>query len=185
MEQVSYKQRECSDTEKIESFLSQARTGVLGMSGKTYPYAVPVNFVWYDGAVYFHGMGSGKKEDILAEDPTVCFTVYREQGTVTDPVPCHADTAYMSVMIFGKAERLSDFNEAAAALQKLIDKYMPEYYSRPITGPLLERYRSSFDNRAVSVYRITPQDMTAKENLAPPDKIHHSHAKLKTSEEIS
>jgi len=123
-----------------------------------------MNYVWHNGSVYFHGMGSGKKEDLLSQNPPVCFTIYREQGTVTDPVPCHVDTSYMSVMIFGKAEKMSDKEEAAEVLQKLVDKYMPKYYSNPLTSTFIERYKSSLDGNAVSVYRITPQGMIAKEN---------------------
>ena len=174
MEQIRYKQRNCTDLQKIEMFLSTARTGVLGMVSGVYPYAVPMNFVWYNGAVYIHGMGSGKKEDILAQQPTVCFTVYQEHGTVTDPVPCHADTAYFSVMMLGKAEKVTHSQEAATALQKFLDKFVPKYYSQSLTGNLIEKYRSSHDDKAVSVYRITPQQVTAKENSAQADQLFSS-----------
>ncbi len=168
MEQIRYKQRICTDKEKIETFLLQARTGVLAMAGGEYPYAVPVNYVWHDGSVFFHGMGSGKKEDILSKNPPVTFTIYEEYGTVKHPMPCHADTAYMSVMFFGKAVKVTEPGEAAKVLQKLVDKFMPDFYGHPLTGNLIEKYRSSMDGRAVSVYRITPQEMTAKENSADP-----------------
>lgn len=171
MDQVRYIQRNCTDKEKIEAFLLRERTGVLGMASGIFPYAVPMNYVWHNGSVYFHGMGSGKKEDLLSQNPHVCFTIYREQGTVTDPVPCHADTAYMSVMLFGKAEKVIDSEEAAEALQKLVDKYMPKYYSNPLTSTFVEKYRSSLDGNAVSVYRITPQGMTAKENSVESGKL--------------
>ena len=164
MNQVRYTKRNCTDQKKIETFLLRARTGVLGMANGIFPYAVPVNYVWYNDFLYFHGMSSGKKENILSQNPLVCFTIYEEQGTVTDPVPCHADTAYMSVMLFGKAEKVTDPEEATAALQKLLDKYMPKYYSHPLTSTLIEKYRSSLDGNAVSVYRLMPQEMTAKEN---------------------
>ncbi|MGB8455881.1 MAG: pyridoxamine 5'-phosphate oxidase family protein [Anaerocolumna sp.] len=173
MEQIRYKQRICTDKEKIETFLIRTRTGVLAMSGGKYPYAVPLNYVWNDGVVYFHGMGSGKKEDILTKDPPVTFTVYQDYGTVKDPMPCHADTSYMSVMIFGKAVKVTEPEEAALVLQKLVDKFMPEFYGHPLTGNLIEKYRSSMDGRAVSVYRILPQEMTAKENSAEPERIFH------------
>ncbi len=61
MQQIRYTQRICTDKEKIDVFLAGARVGVVGLSAGDYPYAVPVNFVWHDGCVYFHGMGSGKK----------------------------------------------------------------------------------------------------------------------------
>jgi uncharacterized protein len=171
MDQVSYTQRNCTDKKKLEMFLSRARTGVLGMKNDIFPYVVPMNYIWHNGSVYFHGMGSGKKEKILSQNPPVCFTIYEEYGTVTDPVPCHADTAYMSVMIFGKSEKITDTEEATEVLQKLLDKYMPNYYSHPLTSTFIEKYRSSLDENAVSVYRIIPQEMTAKANVVKSDKL--------------
>nr|WP_092072041.1 pyridoxamine 5'-phosphate oxidase family protein [Dendrosporobacter quercicolus]NSL48690.1 pyridoxamine 5'-phosphate oxidase family protein [Dendrosporobacter quercicolus DSM 1736]SDM35824.1 hypothetical protein SAMN04488502_10442 [Dendrosporobacter quercicolus] len=171
MQQVSYLRRRCTDQGKIETFLLQARTGVIGMVSDNLPYAVPVNYLWHDGSFYFHGMGSGRKESILSRQPSVCITVYKEHGTVTDPVPCHADTSYMSVMIFGKAEKVTVADEGAAVLQKLLEKYLPKYYSHPLTGTLIEKYRSALDDNAVSIYRVTPQEMTAKENAAEPESL--------------
>jgi nitroimidazol reductase NimA-like FMN-containing flavoprotein (pyridoxamine 5'-phosphate oxidase superfamily) len=163
MSQIRYVQRDCSDKQKIEKFLLESRIGVIGMNGDEFPYAVPVNFVWNDGSLFFHGMGSGKKETILSSEPSVCFTVYEEYGTVTDPMPCHADTAYMSVMLFGKVEKVVDFDEAASILQNLMEKYTP--------ATLIEKYKSSFDGNAVSIYRLTPKNMTAKENKTDENKL--------------
>jgi len=171
MDQVRYTQRNCTDRAKIETFLLRVRTGVLGMTSDIFPYVVPVNYVWYKGSIYFHGMGSGKKENLLSQNPSVCFTIYEEHGTVTDPMPCHADTAYMSVMLFGKAEKVTDPEEASETLQKLVEKYMPKYYSNPLTRTLIEKYRSSLDGNAVSVFRITPQEITAKENSVESGKL--------------
>lgn len=171
MNRIKYVERECRDKQKIEKFLLDARTGVIGMNGDDFPYAVPVNFVWCDGSIYFHGMGSGKKETILSSESPICFTVYEEYGTVTDPMPCHADTAYMSVILFGKSEKVVDFEEAAFVLQKLIEKYTPGYYKHPLTSKMMEKYKSSFDGNRVSVYRLTPEYLTAKENHADENQI--------------
>ena len=172
MEQVvRYQQRNCTDRQKIENFILRSRIGVLGMNADPFPYAVPVNYVWHQGSIYFHGMGSGKKDEILARSPAVCFTISEEIGTVVDPVPCHADTAYMSVMVFGEAVKVTDVDDAAAVLQILVEKLMPKYYSQSLTGKFIEKYRSSHDNKGVSVYRITPRQMTAKENAVDPDKL--------------
>lgn len=170
-EEIRYKQRICSDQNKIMSFLSSARVGVIAMKAEEYPYAVPVNFLWKDGTVYFHGMGSGKKYDILLQSPNVCFTVYEEFGTVTDAVPCHSDTSYFSVMMFGRAEKVNDFEEGAEVLGLLVDKFMPGFYSQKISGLLVEKYRSSMDGNAVGIFRIHVEAMTAKENAAAPEKL--------------
>ena len=173
MNQVRYTQCDCQDTEKREAFLSRARIGVLGMAENSVLYAVPVNFVWYKGAIWFHGMGSGKKVDLLARNPSVCFTVFEEYGTVTDPVPCHADTAYLSVMIFGKAERITDFSVDSGALHALISKYMPGFYRQTLSPQFIEKYRSGLDGNGVAVYRLLPEEITAKENVAVPDALFH------------
>lgn len=175
MEQIRYKQRICTDEAKIEEFLTKTRTGVIGISGADYPYCVPVNYIWKNGAVYFHGMGSGKKTDLLAANKKVTFTVYEEIGTVKDAVPCHADTSYMSVMLFGTAEKVEDFSESAEVLQAIVEKFMPGFYKSKISEGLVEKYRSAHDNKAVGVYKIVPLERTAKENVAAEGDIFKGH----------
>ena len=164
MEQIKYEQRTCQDTDRTIRFLEEERVGVLGLFGEGYPYAVPVNYVWLDGCVYFHGSGGGKKIRLLAANPNVTFTVFREHGTVTDPVPCHVDTAYFSVMLFGQAKRVTDFTEAAEALQAILDKLTPGFYQQKIKPAVAEKYKSGVDGLPVAVYRIRPEHVTAKEN---------------------
>ncbi len=166
MEHIRYTQRICTDTAKIEEFLTKTRTGVIGIAGARYPYCVPVNYIWKNGAVYFHGLGSGKKIRLFEEHPEVSFTVYEEIGTVKDAVPCHADTSYMSVMLFGHVEKVEDFKECADVLQAIVDKFMPGFYQSKISSALAEKYRSAHDGKAVAVYKITPVEQTAKENVA-------------------
>ncbi|AIQ17628.1 pyridoxamine 5-phosphate oxidase [Paenibacillus sp. FSL H7-0357] len=166
MEHISYKQRDCRDQDKIVDFLTVARIGIVGIGGDAYPYAVPVNYVWHQGSVYFHGMGSGKKVRLLAEHPAVSFTVYREDSTLTDPVPCKADTAYFSVMLFGEAAKVTDMSEAAGVLQKILEKYTPGFYKQEMSERMVAKYRSSMDGNGVAVYRLTPVHLTAKENAA-------------------
>jgi len=166
MEQIRYIQRICTDENKIEKFLETARTGVLGIAGAEYPYCVPLNYIWKNGNIYFHGLGSGKKIDLLKENATVSFLVYQEIGTVKDEMPCHADTSYMSVMFFGVVEKLSDYKESAEILQSIVDKFLPQQYKGKITASLAEQYRSAFDKKAVAVYKMVPEYKTAKENVA-------------------
>ncbi|MDR3173773.1 MAG: pyridoxamine 5'-phosphate oxidase family protein [Treponema sp.] len=174
MEQINYKQRTCTDQEKIERFLTRSRVGVLGLKAGEYPYAVPLNYVWHGGTVYFHGMGSGKREAILREEPPVCFTVYDEYGVVKDKAPWHADTSYFSVMIFGRARKLSRPEESAAVLRLLVEKYMPGFYkdlADSVDPGFVEKYRSALDGNPVAVYALSPDLLSAKENGAAPDEL--------------
>ncbi len=173
MEQIRYKQRICTDEARIDEFLRKSRTGVIGISGANYPYCVPVNYIWKDGCIYFHGLSSGKKIDLLTEYPKVSFTVYEEVGTVKDPVACHADTSYMSVMVYGSAVKVEDSEEGAMVLQDIVEKFMPGFYKSKISSALIEKYRSSHDNKGVAVYKIIQEERTAKENVAAKEDIFH------------
>lgn len=168
MEQIRYRERIWADQTRIDAFLDRARVGIIGMDAGEYPYAVPVNYVMIDGAVYFHGMGSGKKVDLCDRGPQVCFTVYEEIATVNDSMPCHIDTSYFSVMITGRVARVEDPGEAARALQRLLDKFAPTRFPDAMNAALVKGYRSDMDGRAVAVYRIETASMTAKQNLVDP-----------------
>ncbi len=171
MEKIRYIQRNCTDRNKIEEFLQNTRIGVIGIHTGKYPYSVPVNYIWYRGAIYFHGMGSGKKNELLLQNPLVSFTVFEEYGTVKDPVPCHADTSYMSVMLFGTAVQIEDFEESADVLKQIMEKYMPDFYKSKMPASFVQKYRSSYDNKAVAVYKIVVEEITAKINEALQDDI--------------
>jgi len=161
---IRYWKRDCTDQTKIETFLTATKAGFLGLSDEQQqPYVVPLNYVWYQDAIYFHGADTGRKCDIMKQNARVCFTVSEEYGTIADPVPASTDTAYMSVMIFGHATRVTELDEATAALQAMLEKYVPGYYDQPLAKQHVAKYRSSL-NSEVAVYRIDPVHISAKEN---------------------
>ncbi|WP_028594275.1 pyridoxamine 5'-phosphate oxidase family protein [Paenibacillus assamensis] len=164
MDMVRYKIREVSDSDKIKAFLSKARIGHLGMVDGQLPYVVPLNFVWANEKLYFHGATGGRRNQVMSRNEEVCFTVCEEYGTITDPVPAKTDTAYMSVMIFGKAEPVDELDEATFMLQEMLHKYVPGYYNRPLSKQHVDKYRSAIFHGPVQVYRINPYHITAKEN---------------------
>jgi nitroimidazol reductase NimA-like FMN-containing flavoprotein (pyridoxamine 5'-phosphate oxidase superfamily) len=174
MEPINYKRRICEDTAKIESFLERSRVGILGLNAGEYPYAVPVNYIWLNGKIYFHGMGSGKRETLLQKEPRVSFTVYEEYGTAKDKVPWHADTAYFSVMAFGWARKVDNPNELAAALRSFTEKFMSDFYKERldlVSADFVKTYRSSLDGNLVAAYSIKPDWLSAKENTAAADDL--------------
>lgn len=128
------------------------------------PYALPVNYVYWNGKIYIHGMGSGKKNDVLAANPVVCFTVFEEFGTVADPVPAKCDTAYFSVVIFGEAVLVQDLEEKTLALKQFLEKFLPGFFKAPLSKSFVDHYRSGLDHKAAAVYCISPENLTAKEN---------------------
>lgn len=172
MDMVRYKIREVLDSNKIGAFLTKARIGHLGMVDGQLPYVVPLNYVWANKKLYFHGAAGGRRNQVMSANPEVCFTVCEEYGTITDPVPAKTDTAYMSVMIFGKAELVEELDEATFMLQEMLHKYVPGYYNRPLSKQHVDKYRSSIFHTSVQVYRIDPYHITAKENPIEEGKMY-------------
>jgi len=164
--------REVLDRSKVDDFLKKARIGHLGMVDGHLPYVVPLNFVWINEKFYFHGATGGRRNQVMDANPEVCCTVCEEYGTITDPVPAKTDTAYMSVMIFGKARPVDDLTEATHMLQEMMDKYVPGYYSRSLSRQHVEKYRSAVFGGPVQVYRIDPYHITAKENPVEEEKMY-------------
>lgn len=176
MARVRYQSREVTDMDKIEAFLRRVRIGHLGMADGPYPYVVPLNFVWMEGKLYFHGASGGRRNEVMAANPEVCFTVCEEYGTITDPVPAKTDTAYMSVILFGRAQPVEELDEATQLLQEMIHKYVPGYYNRPLSQQHVDKYRSSVFGGPVRAYRVEPYQITAKENGVEEDKMYRPSA---------
>ncbi len=178
MERIRYTQRICDDKEKINTFLSEKRVGTLSMCDKEgKPYAIPVNYVYWNSKIYIHGMGSGKKNNILETNTSVCFNVCEEFGTVTDSVPSKCDTSYFSVVVFGKALLVQDLDEKTQVLSQFLEKFVPDFFKNPLSKQFVDKYRSSLDNNAVAVYCINPEDLTAKENPIDMEHMFQAHSK--------
>lgn len=158
----------CNDNKQVNQFLSFARTGCLGLTDGENPYVVPLNFIWMNNSLYFHGAAQGRKINLIQANPNCCFTIYEDYGTMINPIPAKTDTAYMSVMLFGVLEEVSDLNEATAAMQAMLDKYVPGYYDNSLSQSHIEKYRSSLGSHTV-VFRLTPSVCTAKENQLNPE----------------
>ncbi|WP_075980643.1 pyridoxamine 5'-phosphate oxidase family protein [Bacillus massilinigeriensis] len=148
---------------EIEDFLSKAKTGYLGLSDENQPYVVPLNFIWTNSTIYFHGAAKGRKMDLIQNNNHACFTVSEDLGTMSNPIPAKTDTAYKSVMVFGKVEIVKNLEEATKAMQLLLDKYVPGYYQQPLSKTHVEKYRSSLGSRTC-VLKINIERLTAKKN---------------------
>lgn len=160
---------ECQDEEKINRFLLEGQTGYLGLSAQDFPYVVPLNYVWKEGNIYFHGASEGRKMDIIQENTNATFVVCENYGTMADVIPAKTDTAYFSVMLFGNIEIVQDLSESTSAMQQLLNKYVPGYYHAPVSKQHVEKYRSSMGSKTV-VLKLVPLTITAKENAMVEEK---------------
>jgi len=156
---------EMTEHQEIESFLEESSFGFLSMiraDGR--PGITPLNFVYANGAVYFHGSRIGEKMESIRHHPHVAFAVAKEYAIIpsyfTDPVmACPASAWYKSVIITGSIEVVEDVAEKASALEALMRKLQPEGGYEPIR-PDDPRYAPQL--KGVAVLKLVPNDITAK-----------------------
>lgn len=108
--------------EECEEVLASAPRGVLSVLGENgYPYGVPLNFMWHEGKLYFHGAREGHKLDALAAHDKASFTVLdegtREEGQWW--------LTFRSVIVFGRVRRIEDEARAREILMLIGQRYFP------------------------------------------------------------
>jgi len=154
-----------ADEQECIDFLEEKHDGVLTFSGADgWPKAVPLNYAWHDGAVYFHGSKQGEKMAGIASDPRAEFVVYQAHAFIpsyfTDPyLACPATVFFRSVRIRGTVAQVEEPAEKASALAALLRNMQPEGGHSPIDASD-PRYASSL--RGVAVMRLDPKSLTGK-----------------------
>lgn len=102
--------------------LERSEVGFLAVTRDTWPYCVPVNYVFYDGDIYIHSSTEGKKLDIIEANPPVCFTILGGYEYLRGECTC----VFESVIVYGKAWVINDADQKQKAYDALIAKYEPE-----------------------------------------------------------
>jgi nitroimidazol reductase NimA-like FMN-containing flavoprotein (pyridoxamine 5'-phosphate oxidase superfamily) len=146
-----------NDRAEMEAILHECPVGSLatvGLDGA--PYVVTVNYVYHDGKIYFHGAPAGTKMDNLAHDPRVCFEAHVVDRIVRATRAMEFSTRYRSVVVHGRAHRLTDPAAKEAALIALTARYAE---GQPFESPTEE------DVAATAVVEIEIDQMTSKRNI--------------------
>lgn len=147
-----------TDRKRIESILAVCQVGRVATCGPNGPMIKPVNFVYIDGAFYFHSALTGEKIDHIRANPKVCFEVDGEHEFIpatTDP--CKASYQYESVIATGEATFVEEPEEKVYVLNALMEKYQPKGGYKALTEKMAE---------TVAVIRIDVNKMTAKNSPA-------------------
>lgn len=85
--------------------LERNEVATLALAGDGgYPYAVPVNYSYADGRIYFHSATSGHKADAIAREPRASLCVI-DQAVV---VPERYTSEYRSAIVFGEITAIAD-----------------------------------------------------------------------------
>jgi nitroimidazol reductase NimA-like FMN-containing flavoprotein (pyridoxamine 5'-phosphate oxidase superfamily) len=115
--------------DRMVQFLLQEHIGRFVTIDKNgFPFVAPMNFVYFDSAVYVHGFPRGEKYENIMANSKYGFEVDRELAFLPSyffEPPTDAsktDTLCVSVVIKRTAELVADKEEKAAALNALMEK---------------------------------------------------------------
>jgi nitroimidazol reductase NimA-like FMN-containing flavoprotein (pyridoxamine 5'-phosphate oxidase superfamily) len=108
--------------DETRAVLERGKTGILAVIGdEGYPYTVPINYVFADGAIYMHSALTGHKIDAIRNCDKASFCVI----DADDVMPSDYSTNFRSVIAFGRARIIEDEQEKERTLRLLGDKYNP------------------------------------------------------------
>jgi nitroimidazol reductase NimA-like FMN-containing flavoprotein (pyridoxamine 5'-phosphate oxidase superfamily) len=151
--------RQVEDDGWIRALLERAPVGVLATVQDGQPF-VNSNLFVYDpeaDAIYLHTARSGRTRTNVEGDERVCFTVFEMGRLLPADQALEFSVEYAGVVVFGRASVVGEADEAARALQRLMDKYAP--HLRP--GADYEPATAD-DLRRTSVYRIAIDGWSGK-----------------------
>jgi hypothetical protein len=140
----------------MELLLERMPVGRLAVMTGEGPYVVALNYLFFEGAIYFHSALAGRKIEALRADPRVCFLVDDPGPQVLWEQGCGISQIYRSVICFGTAGFVEEPEEKRRILEKMIRKFVPAHYSiSPLNDPNLGK---------TAVVKIAVESMNGKEN---------------------
>ncbi len=113
-------------TEEIERLITSCEVCYVGMvDQENKPYTLPFNFGFEKGTLYLHSAPSGRKIEVLSNNPNVCvaFSTAHELYLQAENVACSYGMKYKSVLIEGEVEFIDDFDEKIRVLNIIMRQY--------------------------------------------------------------
>lgn len=110
----------------IEEIISGCEVCYVGMIDPEHmPYTLPFNFGYADETVYLHSAPTGKKIEVLKNNPYVCiaFSTAHQLYKQSELVACSYGMKYKSVLISGRVEFVEDFEEKIRILNIIMRQY--------------------------------------------------------------
>lgn len=119
------KDKKLTIDESIEILKNNAYGVLSTVSENGYPYGVPVNYIYFNNSIYFHGADKGHKLDNISNDDRVSFCVVGD----TKVLPDQFNTKYESVIVFGRVTEVNK-DEKSMALIEFLKKYSEDFMEK-------------------------------------------------------
>jgi nitroimidazol reductase NimA-like FMN-containing flavoprotein (pyridoxamine 5'-phosphate oxidase superfamily) len=147
--------------EKCKKMLNYQVYGRLATAGKdNIPYITPVNYAFYDNAVFIHCSLKGRKLDNIKENPIVCFEISAPGNFCDSDKACGFGMNYWSILVYGKAEIVQSIEIKRLGLNAIMEKYASQFEYSDFTDDDLTR---------VNIIKINIESISGKTRIDPLD----------------
>lgn len=89
------------------------------------PYSIPMGYARVGDQLILHGSRKGRLFQHLAGGCSVCIAVTRLHGIVLARSAFHHSMNYSSLVLFGKAEEVTDFSQKEALSREFVEFILP------------------------------------------------------------
>ncbi len=157
---------EIKDKKEIEEMLHVIAYGTLALAKENRPYSIPVNFVYEDGLIYFHGAKKGRKKEYMLHNAFASFSVVEPFSMIpsyfssNDGLACPATHFFRSIICDGVVEIVQEYDTKVKALQLLMEKLQSEGGFKHLSEEVYEKMIN-----ATEVFRFEIHEMRGKVKL--------------------
>lgn len=143
--------------EEIENMLNCIEFGVMALPD-TIPYAVPISFCCKNNQIYLHGAMSGRKYEILKNNPKVSFSASKLYSYIPSyfmdnkMIPTQF---FFSVFIEGNFESINDTESRREILYDLVRKYEPNNTNLSIDNKMFDYAQNNMLIGVINIENIT------------------------------
>lgn len=154
-------QRAHYDCETVYRILDAGVVCHVGYTIDDHPYVTTTSYWREDDRIYWHGSSASRMLRKLKGDVPVCINVALIDGLVLARSGFHHSINYRTVMLFGRATALDDYEEKVEALRRFTERVVPGRWEelRPPTTQEI---------KATTVLWMPIEEAVAKERNGPP-----------------
>lgn len=114
--------------DEARAILEAGEYGILATVGEDgQPMGTPLSYVVDGGCIWFHGAKAGQKQQNMAVQPKVCFTVVGATQPIFDN---NFTTLFESAMVYGTVSDVADEPEKERILLLICRKYLPDHMDK-------------------------------------------------------
>jgi hypothetical protein len=117
------KDKQTSDIDVLHSVINNATVCRIGLVKDDRPYVIPLNFGFDGRYIYFHSATSGEKVEILKTNKHICVEFEQNISIIENEKPCDWGARYLTVVVHGTAELVSNPIEKRYGLVQLLTHY--------------------------------------------------------------